>query len=78
MASFCKDCSIKIFGKDFGDFAHGKMGLYGRDLCEGCGEYIYTDWAGRRVTEESVRVYWNSITIIDVGDYEDYRRSIEY
>jgi hypothetical protein len=48
MASFCRDCSIFIFGKDFGDFKHNSIGRLSSELCEGCGEWILVDWAGRR------------------------------
>jgi hypothetical protein len=51
MADFCKQCSIELFGKDFGELANlGK----GRELepdhgwlvlCEGCGP-IYVDEEG--------------------------------
>lgn len=60
MASFCKDCSIRIFGKDFGDFAHRKIGLISQRLCEGCsegGRWIWVDWAGRRYEENYTSEY---------------------
>jgi hypothetical protein len=50
MASFCKDCSIAIFGEDFKEFAHGEVGLFSQELCEGCG-WIWVNWEGRRVDE---------------------------
>ena len=44
MADFCKQCSIEIFGKDFGDLkptpeqiATLKEGEGFTELCEGCG-----------------------------------------
>jgi len=43
MADFCKKCSIKTFGKDYGDFANivspeeEARGLVVTVLCEGCG-----------------------------------------
>lgn len=43
MASFCKQCSIETFGKDFEDFARistqlqTEENLYPLVLCEGCG-----------------------------------------
>lgn len=50
MADFCKQCSLEMFNKDFGDLAHlGKtpppadMGFSA--LCEGCGPTI-VDWDG--------------------------------
>ncbi len=43
MADFCQQCSIALFGEDFGDFAGASspedtaQGLYAFALCEGCG-----------------------------------------
>lgn len=43
MAEFCKQCSIEIFGADYGDFVGisieeaTKAGLYPIVLCEHCG-----------------------------------------
>jgi hypothetical protein len=43
MADFCKQCSEKTFGKDFGDLAgittkeDWEKGLAATVLCEGCG-----------------------------------------
>jgi hypothetical protein len=56
MADFCKDCSIKIFGEDSGDFRglttteDWKNGYACVVLCEGCGGYIQVDPEGKRVT----------------------------
>lgn len=38
MAEFCNQCSIRVFGEDFGDF-YGlcKQGEVVAVLCEGCG-----------------------------------------
>ena len=51
MADFCKQCSIALYDKDFGDLAglctkcdNGK-GLYATVLCEGCGP-IQVTWDG--------------------------------
>lgn len=54
MADFCKQCSIEMFGKDFGDF----KGLISRwkswkgygvpVLCEGCG-FILVNHKGKRI-----------------------------
>lgn len=56
MADFCKQCSIRLFGEDFGDFS----GLSIKDdtdnklfpvvLCEGCGP-IQVDHTGSCVSE---------------------------
>jgi hypothetical protein len=62
MASFCRDCSIKIFGKDFGDFKHNRIGIVSWQLCEGCGEWIYADWAGRRVERDSIEEWFEKIS----------------
>lgn len=46
MADFCKQCSIKIFGKDYGDLKglsseeDTKNGLFALVICEGCGEIL--------------------------------------
>lgn len=45
MAAFCKQCSIDMFGKDFGDLAWASLPHY--DLCEGCGGYVWVDGQGR-------------------------------
>jgi len=43
MADFCKQCSIDVFGKDFGELAgqttqeNWDKGLAASDICEGCG-----------------------------------------
>lgn len=43
MADFCKQCSIDMFGEDFGDLAglsskeETERGLFALVLCEGCG-----------------------------------------
>ncbi len=53
MADFCKDCSIKTFGEDYGDM----KGLCEEDecavvLCEGCG-FIYVDSDGKKIEEKN-------------------------
>ena len=52
MAQFCYDCSIKVFGKDFQDFKHNKIGQVANVLCEGCG-WIWVDWRGRSVNRDN-------------------------
>lgn len=55
MADFCKQCSIEIFGEDFGDLANlgGEIklepGYYWGALCEGCGPN-YVDDEGKCVS----------------------------
>lgn len=58
MADFCQECSIDMFGKDFGDLAHaGARDLTQEELnkgegwvvlCEGCG-WITVDNEGKRI-----------------------------
>ena len=62
MASFCRDCSIKIFGKDFEDFKHNKIGKVQNQLCEECG-WIWADWAGRKIERTSFEQWIKEITI---------------
>lgn len=57
MADFCKECSERMFGKDFGDLANLlPPEMYTHEigagaLCEGCG-YIVVDIHGRRMDDE--------------------------
>lgn len=56
MAEFCRDCSIEVFGEDFGDFA----GIAGEGevvavLCEGCGDVIWVDQSGVRFIHDGKR-----------------------
>jgi len=49
MADFCKECSIRVLGEDFGDLA----GIADKNeivwvLCEGCG-FIYIDSEGKKI-----------------------------
>lgn len=37
MADYCSDCSKYIFGEDFGDLIHHKLGWI-ITICEGCGQ----------------------------------------
>ena len=43
MADFCKQCSLEIFGEDFGDLSgqltqeQADAGMVARSICEGCG-----------------------------------------
>ena len=56
MSSFCKLCSIELFGEDFGEFANittiedENNDLYCFVLCEDCG-YIQVDHEGRCITD---------------------------
>lgn len=56
MADFCKACSIRIFGNDFGDLSgitqteHWENGRAALVICEGCG-VIQVDPEGNCVTE---------------------------
>ena len=60
MADFCKQCSIELFGKDFGDMEglstaeHTESGLYPHVLCEGCGG-IQVDHEGRCVSSDCLK-----------------------
>ena len=57
MSDFCKQCSMDVFGEDFGDMA--KLStledtankLYASVLCEDCG-YIQVDHEGNCITHE--------------------------
>jgi hypothetical protein len=64
MASFCHDCSISIFGKDFGDFRYNNIGYVVSGLCEGCGGWHYFDWAGRRVERKSFEEWVKEVTFL--------------
>lgn len=52
MADFCKQCSIEVLGKDFGDLAHllpeGEYtdGMGATALCEGCGCFTTVNYEG--------------------------------
>lgn len=58
MSSFCKQCSIDVFGEDFGDMAgiskleDTKAGLYALVLCEDCGG-VQVDHEGNCITHDS-------------------------
>lgn len=60
MADFCKQCSIELLGKDFGDMKglsteeDTKNGLYCVVLCEGCGS-IQVDHEGSCISEDCFR-----------------------
>ena len=62
MADFCKQCSIKLFGEDFGDFkgiteqADWEAGMACIVLCEGCGGLIQVDPEGSRVGEGVMKI----------------------
>lgn len=55
MASFCRQCSMDVFGEDFGDWAgqttpeETTMGLFAWVLCEDCG-YVQVDHDGNCIT----------------------------
>jgi len=41
MADFCKQCSIEVFGEDFGDLRGlGSPNVIYSTICEGCGPTI--------------------------------------
>ena len=50
MADFCKECSIRVFGEDFGDFANPAKDEFTitQVLCEGCG-FIWVNKFGEKV-----------------------------
>lgn len=56
MSDFCKQCSIDVFGEDFGDFAitlppgAGPHDGYRFVLCEGCGPSCIVDPTGKCVS----------------------------
>lgn len=53
MADFCKQCSVEMFGKDFGDLANlceDKTALP-VVICEGCG-VVQVDHSGQCVSED--------------------------
>ncbi len=58
MADFCMECSIEIFGEDFGDLAglgNGETLPAGHGwscLCEGCGYMILVDDLGKRLQSD--------------------------
>jgi hypothetical protein len=45
MADFCKQCSIDMFGEDFGDLKLGPLEpeYYWPVLCEGCGPTLVNE-----------------------------------
>lgn len=46
MADFCKPCSIKMFGRDFGDIKAETEDGAAIGLCEGCGLTLLCDHNG--------------------------------
>jgi hypothetical protein len=60
MADFCKQCSIEIFGEDFGDLsditteAETKEGYYALVICEGCG-IIQVDHEGKCISNDCLK-----------------------
>jgi hypothetical protein len=60
MADFCAQCSIDMFGKDYGDLRgittseDVEAGLYAVVICEGCG-HIQVDVDGHCITGDCLR-----------------------
>lgn len=60
MADFCKQCSIKLFGKDFGNLkrlskaSQTKKKLYPLVICEGCGP-IQVNHLGECVSKDCLK-----------------------
>lgn len=55
MADFCKQCSIELFGEDFGDHkGHCKEGMMVAVICEGCG-FVHVDHEGKCLTTDCLR-----------------------
>lgn len=60
MADFCKQCSIEIFGEDFGDLrglstpGDTEQGLYAVVICEGCGG-TQVDHEGKCVSDHCLK-----------------------
>lgn len=54
MSDFCKQCSEKLMGKDYGDLRglskpeDTANGLFAPVICEGCG-FVYVDHTGKCV-----------------------------
>ena len=51
MADFCKECHDETFGKDCENPISGlcKEGEATTILCEGCGEYVWVDYKGKKI-----------------------------
>ena len=60
MADFCKQCSIELFGEDYGNFKGLTLEKDWKDnkacivLCEGCG-YIQVDPEGNCVSKDCLK-----------------------
>ena len=60
MAEFCKQCSLELFGEDYGDFAgltskkQYKKGFAAIVLCEGCGP-IQVDPEGKCISPDCLK-----------------------
>lgn len=56
MASFCQQCSIDVFGEDYGDFEgcvpEGHLRL---SICEGCGFNAVLDHEGKCVSRDCLK-----------------------
>lgn len=63
MADFCKQCSIELFGKDYGNFVDiaEDMGV-ALVLCENCGR-IFVDQTGERI--QFVEMKTDSVPVYD-------------
>jgi hypothetical protein len=57
MADFCKQCSMDVFGEDFGEMANlttpeqTAKGLFATVICEDCG-VVQVDHEGNCITHE--------------------------
>jgi hypothetical protein len=55
MADFCKQCSVEIFGDDFGELADMcKPGQIILTICEGCGP-VQVDHEGTCVSKDCIK-----------------------
>jgi hypothetical protein len=60
VAAFCEQCSIDMFGEDFGDLAglskeeDTENDLYCSVICEGCG-CIQVDHTGKCITKDCLK-----------------------
>ena len=78
MGSYCKECSIDIWGHDDKDFAglvsEGEKAIV---LCEGCGRRILVDHEGKRVPPE-MKDFQPGTIIRNHGDSESYIVTMNY
>lgn len=55
MAEYCRQCSLKIHGRDHRDLARlCEPGETAWELCEGCGEVVEIDHVGMRVERDDL------------------------